>query len=146
MLIMGMTFLELFIGFSVLGVKYSFLAAIAGAMIDILPIFGVGTLLVPWAVLMLLTGNQFMGVGLLVLWAVISVVRQFAEPKIVGKQVGLHPLLTLLCMWLGLKLFGGIGMFILPISLLIILDLKASGLINFKKEPQCPVEEGTETT
>ena len=60
---------------------------------------------------------------------VVIVVRQIAEPKIVGKQVGLHPLLTLVCMWVGLKVFGGVGMFALPISLLVILDLKNSGII-----------------
>jgi sporulation integral membrane protein YtvI len=110
MLIMGMTFLELFIGFSVLGVKYSFLCALVGAFIDILPVFGVGTLLVPWAALMLLTGNQFLGVGLLVLWAIISVVRQFTEPKIVGKSLGISPVLTLLATYAGLRLFGVPGM------------------------------------
>lgn len=110
LLIMGLTFFELFIGFSVLGVKYSFLAALGGAFIDILPVFGVGTLLVPWAILMFLTGNQFMGVGLLALWAIISVVRQFAEPKIVGKSLGISPVLTLLATYAGLRLFGVLGM------------------------------------
>ena len=110
MLIMGLTFFELFIGFTVLGVKYSFLAALGVALVDILPIFGVGTVLVPWAILMFLTGDQFLGVGILALWAIISVVRQFAEPKIVGKSLGISPVLTLLATYAGLRLFGVPGM------------------------------------
>jgi len=146
MLILLITFSEIFIGLMIIGFKNAAIIALAIAVFDILPIVGSGMVLLPWTIVTFIQGNTGAGIGLAVLYVIVIVVRQVIEPKIVGKQVGLHPLLTLLCMWLGLKLFGGIGMFILPISLLIILDLKASGLINFKKEPQCPVEEGTETT
>ena len=98
-------------------------------MFDILPIVGSGLVLAPWAAIKLLQGQIGTGVGLAVLWAVVIIVRQYAEPKIVGKQVGLHPLATLLCLWVGLKLAGGIGMFALPIGLLIIMELKTEGLI-----------------
>lgn len=118
LLIMGLTFLELFVGLSVLSVNYSFLIAFAVALVDILPVFGAGTVLVPWAVLMLLTGDRVMGVGLLVLWAVISVIRQFAEPRIVGKALGISPVLTLLSMYAGLRLFGIGGMIAAPALLM----------------------------
>lgn len=114
LLILGLTFFELFVGFSVLGVNYSFLAAIAVALVDLLPVFGVGTVLVPWAAIMLFTGNRAMGVGLLVLWATVSVVRQVAEPRIVGKSLGISPVITLLCMYGGLCLFGVPGMIAAP--------------------------------
>ncbi len=120
MLIMGLTFFELFVGFTVLGVNYSFLAALGVALVDILPVFGVGTVLVPWALVMFLMKDQFMGVGLLVLWAVISVIRQFAEPKIVGKSLGISPVLTLLVMYAGLRLFGITGMILAPAALMFI--------------------------
>ncbi len=119
LLILGLTFFELFIGFSMLGVNYSFLAALGVALVDILPMFGAGAVLVPWAIIMLITGNRFMGVGLLVLWATVSVVRQFAEPKIIGHSFGVSPLLTLLSMYAGLRLFGIAGMIVAPAALMV---------------------------
>ena len=114
LLVLGLTFFELFIGFSVLGVNYSFLAAIAVALVDLMPVFGVGTVLVPWAAIMLFAGDRAMGMGLLVLWMIVSVVRQFAEPRIVGKSLGISPVVTLLCMYGGLRLFGVVGMIVAP--------------------------------
>ena len=114
LLILGLTFIELFVGFTLLGVGYSFLAALGVALVDILPIFGAGAVLVPWAIISLLSGNQVLGVGLLVLWAVISVVRQFAEPRIVGRSLGVPPVLTLFTMYAGLRLFGVGGMIASP--------------------------------
>ncbi len=129
MLIFLMTFAEIAIGMLIIGFDNAAVIALLIAVFDILPIVGSGIVLAPWAVIKLLQGKIGMGIGLAILWAVVIVVRQIAEPKIVGKQVGLHPLATLLCLWVGLKLGGGIGMFALPISLLIILELKAEGLI-----------------
>ena len=124
-----MTFAEIAIGLLIIGFDNAAVIALLIAVFDILPIVGSGIVLAPWAVIKLLQGKIGMGIGLAILWAVVIVVRQIAEPKIVGKQVGLHPLATMLCLWVGLKLGGGIGMFALPISLLIILELKAEGLI-----------------
>ena len=119
LLILGLTFFELFIGFSMLGVSYSFLSALGVALVDILPMFGAGAVLVPWAAVMLITGDQFMGVGLLVLWAIVSVVRQFAEPRIIGRSFGVSPILTLLAMYAGLRLFGIGGMITAPAALMV---------------------------
>lgn len=119
LLILGLTFFELFIGFSMLGVGYSFLAALGVALVDILPMFGAGAVLVPWAAVMLITGDRFMGIGLLVLWAIVSVVRQFAEPKIIGRSFGVSPVLTLLAMYSGLRLFGIAGMIVAPAALMV---------------------------
>lgn len=129
MIILLMTFAQIAVGLLIIGVDNALVIALLVAVFDILPIVGSGLVLAPWAAIKLLQGQIGTGIGLAVLWAVVIIVRQYAEPKIVGKQVGLHPLATLLCLWVGLKLAGGIGMFALPIGLLIIMELKAEGLI-----------------
>jgi len=110
-----LTLIELFLGFFLLRVEYPFLIALLGAALDILPVLGVGTLLLPWSLLALITGNVGRGVGLLVLYAVITVIRQIAEPHLVGKSLGLHPLLMLIAFYVGLKLFGFAGILVGPV-------------------------------
>ena len=114
LLLMFLTFCELFVGFSVLSVEYSFLLALVISTVDILPALGVGTVLIPWSVIELLTRDFKTGFGLLILWAVITVVRQIIEPKIVGGSLGLHPLVTLIGMYVGFRLFGIIGLLASP--------------------------------
>ena len=138
-IILLMTFAELFIGFLIIGISDAAGIAALIAVFDILPIVGSGIILAPWAIICFIQGKVALGIGLAVLWAIVIVARQITEPKIVGKQVGLHPLATLVCLWVGLKLGGGLGMFALPISLLIILELKAEGLIFVDKgKPEEP--------
>lgn len=114
LLLLVLTFCELLIGFSLLGIEYAFLLALVIALVDILPVFGVGTVLIPWAVVLLISGNYYLGFGLLIVYAVVAVVRQIAEPRIVGGSIGLHPLLTLAAMYIGFKLFGIAGMLLSP--------------------------------
>lgn len=109
-----LTFAQLSLGFFLLRVEYPFLIALLGAALDILPVLGVGTVLLPWAIFALMTGATMRGVGLLVLYAVMTVIRQIAEPHLVGKSLGLHPLLMLMAFYVGLKLFGFAGIFIGP--------------------------------
>lgn len=123
-LIMLITFAELSLGLLLIGVKHPFAAAFAISMFDILPVLGTGGILVPWALVRLLCSDFKGFIGLLALWAVISVVRNIIEPKIVGKQVGLHPLATLISMYVGTKLFGVIGLFMLPIGLSVWISTK----------------------
>ncbi|MBR2010944.1 MAG: sporulation integral membrane protein YtvI [Clostridia bacterium] len=108
------TFGELFLGFLILRVNYVFLLAMLIALLDFLPIFGVGTVLLPWGIFSILTGNTFLGIGLVVLYAIITVIRQVIEPHIVGKSLGLHPILMLVALYAGLKIFGIIGVFAGP--------------------------------
>ena len=122
-LIMLITFAELFLGLSIIGFREAPAAAFGIALFDILPVFGTGGIIVPWAVLSFFRGDVGFAVGLIVIWVVISVVRNIIEPKIVGSQVGLPPLATLAAMYIGTKLFGMIGLFLLPISLAVILPL-----------------------
>ena len=128
LIIMGITFVIILAGLLILGVDNVILLSVIIAILDLLPIIGVGTVLVPWSIFELLMGNTGVGVGLIILLAVHELVRQFAEPKIVGKSLGLHPLLTLVAMYVGFEVFGILGMFLAPTVLIIIkprFDLKA---------------------
>ena len=123
LLIMLMTFCEIFLGLSVLGVNYAFILSMIIAVVDILPILGAGTVIVPWAIFSLLTSNYKLGIGLLIIYAVISIIRQIAEPKIVGTSLGLHPLATLASIYISVKFIGISGFIIGPIVALLICNL-----------------------
>lgn len=118
------TFIELWIGLSILRIPYSLGVAFAIAIFDLMPILGTGGILLPWGVYLLFTGNIFTGIGMFLLYVVIAAVRNILEPKFVGSQIGLHPLATLVAMILGLKLLGIVGMALFPIGLVAITNLK----------------------
>lgn len=126
-LIMLLTFAIMFFGLSLLGVEYALLLSSLIALLDILPAIGVGVILIPAGVFMLIYGNTFLGVGLLVLAAVSYVVRQIAEPRILGKNLGIHPLLTLVLMYSGYALLGIFGLVLLPIVGVIAVKFFANG-------------------
>lgn len=141
-IIMFITFCELFLGLNILkliGVtnnSYILIIAIAIAVFDILPVAGSGGILIPWAVISLVNGNFGQAVGLMVIYAVISVIRQYIEPKIVGNSLGVHPIVTLAGLYFGLKLFGFMGMFIVPICLMTIKAFNDAGRIHLYKSPE----------
>lgn len=114
-LLFMLTFVELSIGFLILGVKHAILIAVMISIFDLMPILGTGGIVLPWALLSLMLGNWVRALGLLLLYLIITGIRQTLEPKIVGKQIGLHPLATLVSMLLGLKLFGIVGLFGVPV-------------------------------
>lgn len=114
-LIMLITFIELLIGFLILGIDNFALIALITAFLDILPILGVGTVLIPWGIFEMVVGNIALGVELIVLYLVITIIRNIIEPKLVGGSLDLHPLATLFAMLVGLSLFGVLGMFGLPL-------------------------------
>lgn len=114
-LLLFLTFSLLFAGFLVLGIKNSFVLALIVAIVDILPIFGVGTVLVPWAIILFINGQNGLGIGMLVLFGIIYLVRQYAEPRIVSAQMNVHPLVTLFAMYAGLKLGGLLGLIFAPL-------------------------------
>ncbi|HBJ18774.1 MAG TPA: sporulation integral membrane protein YtvI, partial [Clostridiales bacterium] len=116
LLIMAMTFVIMLVGFLLLRIPYALLAAIAVALLDMLPVIGVGTVLVPWSVFSLISGNTPLAVGLFLLFAANEIIRQFAEPKIVGRHLGIHPLLTLIFLYVGYALFGVLGLLLIPIA------------------------------
>lgn len=122
-LILLITFGELSLGLVLLGVDNAVLIAFCIALFDILPVAGTGGIMIPWAIFSLIGGDWGFAVGLVVIWAVITIVRNIIEPKIVGRQVGLHPLLALIAMFVGTKLFGLVGLFLLPLTLAIVLPV-----------------------
>ncbi|WMJ90069.1 sporulation integral membrane protein YtvI [Anaerocolumna sp. MB42-C2] len=125
------TFLELSVGFWILKIPNPFLVAALVAFVDILPILGTGAVLLPWTIISFIFGNNTMGIGILILYVVITVVRQTLEPKIVGQQIGLHPVVTLICIFVGAQLLGVVGIFLLPVTATIIKKLNDEGTIHF---------------
>ena len=108
-------FFVMLVGLSVLGVEYALLLALLLAAVDILPVIGVGTVLIPWGIVSLASGRGAFGLGLILLFAVAEIVRQVLEPRLVGAALGVHPLLSLLSLYLGARLFGLLGLILGPL-------------------------------
>ena len=106
-------------------IKYPLLIALAIGFVDALPILGSGTVMVPWAIISALNGDLKLGISIIVLWIIMSVVRQFLEPKIVSGKIGIHPIFTLIAMYTGFKLIGVMGMLVGPIVLIILKSIFA---------------------
>ena len=132
-LILCITFAELSIGLAVLQVPNAVLIALCIAVFDILPVLGTGGIMIPWGIICLILGKWLLGFGLLALYVIITVIRNVIEPKIVGYQVGLHPVVTLLSMLTGLQFFGLLGLFGFPITLSLLKNLNDRGLIHIFK-------------
>lgn len=120
LVLMLLTFVELYIGLLLIGADYALLMAALIALVDLLPVFGTGTVMLPWAAICMLTRDFRMAIGLLLLYAVVTLIRRFAEPRIVGKSVGLHPLLSLFSMYAGFRLAGIGGMWAGPLLAILI--------------------------
>ncbi len=111
----------MFVGFEMLRVGYSFIFALGIAFLDLLPVFGTGAILWPWAVIEVITGNYLRAVGLVVIYLICQVVKQVLQPKMVGDSIGLHPLATLFFMFIGYRLYGVLGMIIgIPIGMVLV--------------------------
>jgi len=114
LLLLLLTLAAVFLGLTVLRVEYAFLLATVIAVVDLLPVLGVGTVLLPWSALELIRRDYRLGVGLLVLYLAVTLLHQVLEPRLVGKSLGLHPLLTLAAGYAGFRLFGVVGMVLGP--------------------------------
>lgn len=116
-LLLGLlTFCLSFIGLAILRVPYAFILALLLAAVDLLPLLGTGIVLIPWGIICLLLGQVRLGIGLLILYGITSLIRQVLEPKLIGDGLGLHPLLSLVTMYAGLRLFGVWGMILAPLT------------------------------
>lgn len=131
--IMLVAFAELTVGLSIVRGTFSILPAFAIAMVDFLPVLGCGTVMFPWALIHLITGNIPMALGIMIVYVVVLVVRQFIEPKIVGDQLGINPFLTLTAIYIGYLSMGVLGMILLPIIVTIIADLQKHEKIRLFK-------------
>ncbi|MBR5242423.1 MAG: AI-2E family transporter [Clostridia bacterium] len=109
------TFSMTLLGLILLRVEHAAVIALLAAAFDVLPVVGVGTLLVPWAVLEIIGGNTFVGISLIILFVAVALVRQIIEPRVIGKSLNIHPILTLFLIFVGYALFGFVGLLLLPI-------------------------------
>lgn len=138
-LIICITGTEVFVGLNILSFLNIYNSgniltiAVVIAIFDILPVLGTGTFMIPWAAYSLITGKISLAVGLFVIYVIIYVIRQIIEPKIVGGTVGLPAVLTLMGMYIGSQLFGFIGIFLLPILMIIVKLLNDEGVIHLWK-------------
>ena len=122
LLMFALTFIQLLLGLFILNISHFFIAAFLITIIDLLPVFGTGFVLLPWAIIEIIENNYFKGVGLIVLYLIISIVKNFIEPRILGKQIDINPIFTLIFIFLGLKIGGIIGMISLPIILTVLFN------------------------
>lgn len=120
----------LFIGFLILKVQYALIIAVAIAIFDALPVFGSGAVLIPWAIISFLVGDSPRGVGLLIIYLLVLLMRQLIEPKIVGQSIGMHPLLTLMAMYAGYRIFSVGGLILGPLTLMLVISFYKVGLFN----------------
>ncbi len=136
--IMAVIGVILFIGMLILKVRFAILVAILVAFLDMLPFLGTGTVLIPWAVFKLLSGDIRYAVGLVILYLVTQLVRRIIEPKLVGDSIGMNPLATLIFMYIGYRVGGVLGMILaVPIGAIVLNFYKAGtfdGVINGFKE------------
>ena len=128
------TFGELVVAFTLLRVHYALSLAIFTAVVDALPVLGTGTVLVPWAAYCFITGDVPMGVGLLISYGAVTILRNMIQAKLLGDELGLHPLFTLLSIYVGFKAFGVLGMMICPIVAIMLKKLNDAGMIRLWKD------------
>lgn len=141
-IIFFMTFTELLIGLLILRIPYAPAIAFAIALFDLMPVLGTGGVLLPWTLILVLLGNYPLAIGILLLYIIITAVRNSVEPRIIGDQIGLHPLATLVAMMVGLGLLGIIGMMLFPIGLVAITNMRRTKQDNQKS----PAENTSETS
>ena len=114
------------IGLILLRVKYAWLIGFGIAFLDMLPVFGTGTVLTPWAIVKFFSGNYGQAVGMLVLYVVSLLVHQLIQPKLIGESIGMNPFATLFFMYIGYQFYGVTGMIIaIPLGMLLINFYKA---------------------
>ncbi len=132
-ILMFVTFIELSIGFTIFKIPNAIVLSTIFAILDIMPAIGVGGMLIPWSIIEFIKGNYNLAIGLLVIYAIITIIRYILEPKIIGKQIGLNPIITLISMFLGAQILGFFGIFILPITVTIVKYLNDNGTIKLFK-------------
>lgn len=133
LILMLLTFFQLLVAFWMLGVESAIELAAVTAVVDALPVFGTGAVLMPWAFCALLLGDSRRGIGLLVSWLVISVVRSCVQAKLMGDQIGLDPLASLISIYVGWRVWGIGGMLLFPVLLVTLQQLNERGIIKLWK-------------
>lgn len=135
LLLMLITFAELLAALLILRVRGAMLIAALTAIVDALPVFGVGVVLLPWAAVALLRGEMRLGIGLVIAFAGVSLMRELLQAKLLGDQIGLDPLSSLLAVYVGWKLCGVPGLLLFPLLLVTLRQLNDRGLLRLWKKP-----------
>ena len=135
LILMAMTFFELLLAFLLLEVEGAAGIAALTALIDALPVFGTGIVLVPWALYCLLLGSYGRGIGLLISWGMVNLVRSCAQAKLLGDQIGLDPIVSLIAIYVGWRVWHVWGMLLFPILFVTLQQLNDKGVIKLWKNP-----------
>ncbi|WP_123041345.1 sporulation integral membrane protein YtvI [Cohnella candidum] len=132
LLLSVITYVICFVGLLIIGTGYPLAISLLIVVVDVLPVLGTGSVVVPWAAYQLVAGDVFTGIGLLLLFLVITVVRRIVEPKILGDAVGIGALSALISLYVGYELVGVIGVFLGPIVVIVFIAARKAGLLDFK--------------
>ena len=132
-IIFAFYFVAMLVLFLVLNVEHAALLSFLIALVDLLPVLGLGIVFIPWAIVCFIGGDVWFGIALIAAYVVLTFVRNLIEPKLIGKQVGIHPFVALLALYLGLELFGVIGVFILPLAVILLKSEHDAGRLHLWK-------------
>jgi sporulation integral membrane protein YtvI len=132
LLLSVITYIVCFVGLIIIGTGYPLAISLLIVVVDILPVLGTGSVIVPWAAYLLVVGDVYTGIGLLLLFVAITVVRRIVEPKILGDAVGIGALSALISLYVGYELVGVIGVFLGPIVVIVFVAARRAGLLDFK--------------
>ena len=133
LMLAGVTFVEMTIAFLFLRIDFAVLLALLVAVVDALPVIGSGAVLIPWALMSLIGGNINLAITLAVIYGVNIVVRNLLEPRLIGRQIGLPPIITLIAIYVGYSAMGVSGMILFPIGLIMVKHLNDKKYIKFWK-------------
>ena len=117
------TFTEAAVGLTLLKQPYTLLLALFISVVDIFPILGVGTVFVPWGIFSLFLENYRLGLGIFILYGIMTIVRQIIGPKLVGESIGIHPVVSLIFMFIGVWMLGAVGAIVAPFVALLIWEI-----------------------
>ena len=134
LIIMSVAFVIIFSGLSIMKIQYALLIALGVALLDALPFFGSGAVLITWSLISFINAEVKLGVGLLIIYLVVIFTRQMIEPKIVSSKIGINPLITLMSMYVGYRIFSVGGMILGPVILVMVISFYKAGVFEpFKR-------------
>lgn len=150
--LMLITFSEMFLGLNLLKIigvydgGYIAVISFVTCVIDIIPVLGTGTVIIPWGIYSFATGNIGFGIGLIIIYCVITVLRQIIEPKLVANQAGLPAIATIMAMFIGARIFGAFGIVLLPLTVIVLKLMYDEGVIGHKEFVQADKMKNTDIT
>lgn len=139
LILMALTFGELLVAFALLRVDYALVMALLTAIIDALPVLGTGTVLIPWALAAFFTGRRGLALGLVIAYAAITLLRNLIQAKLLGDSLGLHPVVTLIAIYVGFCVMGIWGMILFPVLAITLKQLNDNEFIHLWKREDPPV-------